>query len=523
VNDTHQPSIADLLNNLPSSEDIEREIRRRSFPAFAEYHSEGKWQAFAWIVHAAIEITKKIKEGGWIIIVSTPPQHGKTMSFGQWLSVWFLHNYPDLNVIYSSYSDGKAKEVGAAARDLYRYITSYDKPQKVVKNDELKHKTKEKKKDDNIKQDMFAAGLWATDDGGKMYSTGVGGGITGKGFNLGIVDDPIKDDIEAQSPARREKIRRWFDKVFDSRRRHGSTTILIMTRWHNDDLVSFVKNLKGRKIFEIKFKALAEGEGDPLGRKAGEPLCPELHTKEDLEEKRTSSTAETWASLYQQEPSPAEGSIFKLPWLNYWAADKFEPISIPNDGKFIEKQPIRLPNDYDLILQSWDMSFRKTTDGSFVAGQVWGFKKPNFYLLDQHRKREGFSEAKRAVVAMSDKWTETNGVLIEAKANGDAIESELKDEIPGIVMIEPRGSKEARASAASIVFEAGNVFIQRDDESQFTHSFVNELLEFPRGANDDQVDAATQAVNYIKKKYRRMDYSKMSLPEMTKVSDFGAI
>ena len=352
-----------------------------------------------------------------------------------------------------------------------------------------------------------------------MYSMGVGGALTGRGYHLGIIDDPIKNDEEAQSKTRREKIKRWWDKVFFTRKQHGATTIIIQTRWHNDDLIGYIKTLKGRKIIEIKLNALAE-ENDPLGRKPGEALCPERFTRKDLELERDSTPNETWQSLYQQQPSPSEGSVFKNEWFNYWGKNNFEPIIIQVEDKLIEKQPVRLPNDFDLVLQSWDMSFKKTTDGSFVVGQVWGYKKPNFYLLDQHRKREGFSEAKRAVIAMTEKHPEADGILIEGKANGDAVESELKDDIPGIILIEPKGSKEARASAASVMFEGGNVYIPNPKENIFVNTFITELLQFPKGANDDQVDSATQAINRIKQMFRR-HLTNISLPSMNKESSFA--
>lgn len=218
--------------------------------------------------------------------------------------------------------------------------------------------------------------------------------------------------------------------------------------------------------------ALAE-ENDPLGREPGQPLCPELFTKQALESIKTSVGSYWWASLYQQRPSPAEGGIFKRHWWQYYR---------------------QAPGKFDEIIQSWDMSFKDKATSDFVVGQVWGRSGADKYLLDQVRGRMDFTATLQAVRSLSAKWPQARAKLVEDKANGPAVIATLKREISGLIPVEPQGSKEARAWAVQPEVEAGNVYIPDPGIASWVHDFVEECAAFPNGAHDDQVDAMTQAL-----------------------------
>lgn len=152
------------------------------------------------------------------------------------------------------------------------------------------------------------------------------------------------------------------------------------------------------------------------------------------------------------------------------------------------------PNQFDEIIQSWDMSFKETKEGSYVVGQIWGRKGADKYLLDQVRDRMDFPATIQAVRSLSAKWPQAHAKLVEDKANGPAVIATLRREISGLIPVEPQGSKEARAAAVSSDIEAGNVYLPDPSIASWIHDFIEELSVFPNGANDDQCDGATQGL-----------------------------
>ncbi len=161
------------------------------------------------------------------------------------------------------------------------------------------------------------------------------------------------------------------------------------------------------------------------------------------------------------------------------------------------------PDDVQMddIIQSWDCSF-KETGNSYVVGQVWGAKGPDKYLLDQFRERTDFPGTLRAIRQMTDKWPQARTKLIEDAANGPAVIATLKREISGIIPVRAAGSKEARLHAVVPEIEAGNVYLP--EGAPWVRDFIEEFVSFPNGANDDQVDAATQALTRLTEGRRRI-------------------
>jgi len=185
-----------------------------------------------------------------------------------------------------------------------------------------------------------------------------------------------------------------------------------------------------------------------------------------------------WAAMYQQCPRPLGGNVFKESGLRYY---------LPKD----------LPAKFDKVLASWDCTFKDTDGTDFVVGQVWGKAGANAYLLAQVRARMSFTKTVKEVVALRAAWPRTKEVLIEDKANGPAVIDTLKASVPGIIPIEPDGSKLARAHAVTSYWEAGNVWIPHPDTAPWVKDLVGELTGFPAAANDDQVDALTQALRRL--------------------------
>ena len=219
-------------------------------------------------------------------------------------------------------------------------------------------------------------------------------------------------------------------------------------------------------------------EGDILGRNVGDALCPEIGKgnewlKEFKEGYKDGMRA--WNALYMGRPTSAEGNIFKREWWQYYD---------------------NLPDKMPLKVISVDATFKGNDTNDFVAIEVWGKLNGDFYLIDMIRRRMDFPETMKAIKVMDEKYPDRHSILIEDKANGPAVISMLRHEIPGIVAITPEGSKESRANAVTGIVESGNVYLPR--YSDFTSTFVEEFASFPNGVHDDLVDSATQFLNKFK-------------------------
>ena len=293
--------------------------------------------------------------------------------------------------------------------------------------------------------------------------------------NCMIIDDPIKNAREARSTTIRENIWNEWESTLSTRLHKGASVIVIMTRWHEDDLIGRLLENSPYDWKRLRLPAIAEDDNDLLNRKRGQALCPELGYDETWAEfKKQDVGARTWASLYQQRPSPEQGSIFKREWL-----------------QFVDNAPQR----YDDILISWDMTFKDSDSSDYVVGQVWQKVQANYYLIDMVRGQMDFTQSMQAVVNLKNKYPRCRRILIEDKANGPAIINTLKNRINGIIPITPRESKEARAYAVTPLYEAGNIHFVNGVYQ--LHDLVEELVAFPNSSHDDTVDAMTQALNYF--------------------------
>ena len=425
--------------------------------------SEGRWFPYEHLLFLNRKLVDVAAGRIKRLIVSMPPRHGKSELVSRYFPAWYLGSFPNKRIILASYEADFAASWGRKARDLLEEHGPF-----------LFGVT--------VSKASSAASRWDIEgrEGG-MATAGVRGPITGKGANIAIIDDPVKNDQEALSQTYRDATWDWYRATFSTRIQEDGAIILVMTRWHEDDLAGRLLKAQeegGDKWEVVNLPALAEDD-DMLGRQPGEPLCPQLFTKETLEKTKVRLGSFWWNALYQQRPSPAEGGIFKRNWWQYYR---------------------RVPDRFDEIIQSWDMTFKDTKTADFVVGQVWGRKGANKYLLDQVRDRMDFPATIQAVRTLSAKWPLARAKLVEDKANGPAVIATLKREISGLIPVEPQGSKESRAWAVSPEVESGNVYLPDPSIAPWVHDFVEECAAFPNGANDDQVDAMTQALMRLSKR-----------------------
>ena len=231
------------------------------------------------------------------------------------------------------------------------------------------------------------------------------------------------------------------------------------------------------KFKVIEYQAIAEH--DEPHRKKGEALHPERFSLAKLLAIKNTIGAYEWSSLYQQHPVPKEGALFKL--------DNFK--------RYNEKSK---PVQFDLMVGSWDMTFKDNKTNDFVVGQIWGRKGADFYLLDEFRGQWDFVKTLDIFVNVAKKYHNVNAWLLEDKANGSAIISTLKKHISGIKPITPKESKIARAEAISTYVESGNVYIP--EQASYMNDLEFEIVNFPAVEHDDQIDSMTQALNYFREK-----------------------
>lgn len=451
---------------------IEKILAKVDYEYYLEYVHRGLYK-HARHTKLICDKLKEVEEGkNKRLMIFLPPRHSKSMTVSETFPSFFIGKNPNRRVILVSYGDSLARKFGRANRNK---LEEYGEEIFGI----------------NLSKDNSSVTNWEIEGHrGGMISAGIGGPITGEGADLLIIDDPIKNRKEANSKTYRNMVWDEWQNTLYTRLQPNGSVIIILTRWHEDDLAGRLLNPEYGEVEDwdiIRLPAIAE-ENDLLGREVGEPLWPEYGFDEEwAEETKAAVGSKTWASLYQQRPAPAEGNIVNREWWQFYK---------------------ELPDSFDEVIQSWDCSFKETEDGSYVVGQVWGRKGANKYLIDQVRARMDFTKTLRAIKNMAIKYPEARLKLIEDKANGPAIISTLRQEISGIVPVNPRGTKEERAAAISPEIEAGNVYLPSPSIASWINDYIEEWAAFPFGENDDQVDATTQALDRLSlRQARTRNYS----------------
>ncbi|WP_341993588.1 phage terminase large subunit [Morganella morganii] len=448
-------------------EEVRREIARRSLHEFIQYiNPEYITSHFSETVCASLDnfLIEMMAGKRPILILGAPPQHGKSDIVSRYLPAYFFGKYPDMRVAGLSYGKDLASDMN---RDVQRIMMSEEYkalfPESCLNAKRVVTVEIEAKRNSETFEIVGRKGAY--------ISQGIGGPLTGKKVDLGIIDDPIKNAKEALSPVTKKATWNWYISTFKTRLSKNSGEIIMATRWATDDL-------SGRVIDSSdKAKVLAF----PAINERGEALVPELHPIDSLLEKKALFGDYFWSAMYQQAPKPGDGQIFHEEFARYY---------LPKD----------LPDTFDEVIHSWDMTFKDSDGTDYVVGQVWGKKGANAYLLYQIRKRMSFTETLKAVKLLAEKYPQARRKLVEDKANGPAVIDTLKTTVSGLVPIEPDGSKIARAHACTAEWEAGNVWLPHKDIEPWITETVEEITTFPFAGHDDTVDAMTQALRYLYQK-----------------------
>jgi predicted phage terminase large subunit-like protein len=323
---------------------------------------------------------------------------------------------------------------------------------------------------------------------GFRLSTSVGGGLTGRGADLIILDDPLKPD-DAMSETARKAVNDWYDNTLLSRLndKEKGVIIIVMQRLHQDDLVGHVLEQGGWEV--LSFPAIAEEDErfsfenifgrSCFNRRRGESLHPERESLETLAGIRSTMGEYNFSSQYQQRPIPVGGAIVKLDWFRYYESGSE-------------------PSHFSHVMQSWDTANKAGELNDYSVCTTWGVQdRKNFYLLHVFRRRLDYPNLKKAVRAKAVEY-EPNIVLIEDKASGTQLIQDLKAD--GMYCVKPylppSGSdKIVRLYAQTGAIESGHVFLPK--YAPWLADYLNELAAFPGSKYDDQVDSTTQALEYF--------------------------
>lgn len=438
------------------------------------------------------------------LMVFMPPRHGKSEEVTRLFSAYFLYRYPHRWVSINSYAAELAYTLSRAARENFKNAGG------------------------SCKSDADAVKHWETPEGGGLFAAGVGGAITGKGWHLGIIDDPLKNAQDAASETIREAQKEWYQSTFLTREEPNDdgdpdgALIMILTRWNEDDLAGWQLALESDEDEDdserwhiVSWPAIKEEEDqefpvtctvEPDWREAGDALCPERRPLSKLKRIMKRVGDYFWNALYQQRPRPKEGAFFKV--------DNLEDV---------DKTPHIL-----LSCRAWDQAATEGA-GDYSAGVKIGLGVDGvWYVTDMVRGQWGTDRRNEKIVsaAKSDgRATRIRGAQDPGNAGVDAAKAFCRM-LSGYSVRTERasGSKESRADPFSAQVNAGNVKLLR---GAWNHAFKEELRAFPNGTHDDIVDAASDAFTELSRlrsaKPAVAANDPVSMPQTVKVPGAGKL
>lgn len=399
------------------------------------------------------------------LMLFVPPRHSKSESISRLFTAYYLRRFPDRWVGLTSYSADLAYVLSRAAQNNYLQSGGALNAQAGA----VKH--------------------WETTRGGGLWAAGVGGPITGKGFHLGILDDPLKNAEEAASEVIREKQKEWYSSTFYTRAEPGAAIVIIQTRWHEDDLSGWLlsnekEQPEGWHI--VNLPALAEDADpdrwpstctvEPDWREPGAALCPERYDADRLRAIQSRIGGYFFDALYQQRPSAREGEFFKVHQL-----------------QIVDAAPAQLRQ-----CRAWDLA-ATSGGGDYTAGVLLGQDAAGLWYVSDVRRGQWTPDDRNAVMRLA---AQTDGGAVRIRLAQDPGQAGVDQSqhltrlLAGFTVRSERvsGDKAVRASGFAAQVNAGNVRLVR---GAWNADFIEELRQFPQGRNDDQVDAAADAFSEL--------------------------
>lgn len=397
------------------------------------------------------------------LMVFMPPRHGKSETVSRLFTAYYLLRHPTRWVGINSYGADLAYTLSRNARENYRAAGGEFATEGVTH--------------------------WETIQGGGMWAAGVGGPITGKGFHLGIIDDPVKNAEEAASETIRRKHADWYQSTFYTREEPGGAIVVIQTRWHEADLSGWLLAQEGSEDDEperwhiVSMPAIAEGPREwpdtctvePDRRTIGAALCPERYDAARLSRIRQRIGPRFWGALYQQHPTPLDGEFFRREWFRVVHA-------VASGSRFV---------------RYWDKA-GSAGKGDSTAGALMARAPDGRYVvLDMVRGQWSAGERERIIRQTAELDQQRYGhvtIWLEQEPGSggkESAESSVRNLDGFTARAEPvTGDKATRAMPLAAQGEVGNVDML---SGSWNAAFLDELAAFPHGRHDDQVDAASGA------------------------------
>lgn len=453
------------------------------FPSFLVYQDEA--YRMQWFHRVIAERLQDVADGITDrLMVFMPPQHGKSELVSRKFPAWLLGRSPNTKIACCSYSSTLAT---GFARQVQR-IMQGEQYGRIFPTGALGARAKAGRK--------LTADYFDTNAGTGFYkAVGVCGSLTGTPIDLGIIDDPVKDALEAGSPTYRDRVWQWYTDVFLTRLHNRSRQIIIMTRWHEDDLAGRLLQREADRWTVLTIPAIKETAAttaDP--RQPGDALWPERHSKDRLLEVEARSPR-TFAALYQQRPTIDGGNIVKREW--------FKTITAADAWRQTQGQPVEFFLDTAYTDRTED-----DPSGIIATAKADG----NVYVLHAQKVRMKFPDLLRFLpqYVKAHGYSPRSTIRIEPKANGLSVIDQLRatTSLNVVATPSPKDSKETRLFAASPAVESGRVVLA---EGPWNEEFTDEVCGFPAKPHDEYVDVLCYAINHhLNNPYRPIDKGRTS-------------
>ena len=430
--------------------------------------SPGQTYLHNWHVDAIAHQLTRVHSGeSRRLLINQPPRSLKSICVSVAYVAWLLGHDPTRRIIVASYSGDFAAELHRQFRMVIdsRWYAAVFPELRLAKETGLEV---------------------VTSQGGSRYATSVGGTFTGLGADLIIVDDPLNAN-ELHSETARKRVIDWYGGTLVSRLNDKQTgpIIVVMQRLHEDDLAGHLLRQGGWN--HLNMPAIAfQDETIELGfrthlRRSGDILHPERESREALEAIKAEMGSLLFHAQYQQQPVPIEGNLIRRSW-------------------FPTYDDLPAGPSTTRIVQSWDVAMMTSGRNDYSACSTWLVHKNDAYLVNVYRGRLEYPELRRKVIALAATHRATT-ILIEDAGPGMNLLQDFRASMPGgmtrPIGVKPEGSKVDRMVAQSAKIEAGHVYLPKS--ASWLGEFLTELLSFPNGRHDDQVDSVSQFLRWLQK------------------------
>lgn len=439
--------------------DLKADIARESFRHFIEFIKPD--YEFNWHHLVIIDALQRLADRKYQrLIVMCPPRHGKSELVSVLFPAWCFARNSKEHVIVASYALGLASRMN---RECQRILSS-DQFRELFPDITFAKDTEPGAIRTNERFDVVG--------GGHYVAAGVGGGITGVGATIGIIDDPVKNAEEADSTTYREKAWEWYTTTFTTRFERGAVEVICQTRWHEDDLTGRILERKKHGTEIINLPAICEKPEEH--RAIGEALWPSWYSREWLLEKQAENGSRAWNALYQQRPAPDEGSAIKRQWFGY-----YDPREYKFEGKKV---------DY-----YFDTAYTEEEKNDPTGGIAYVKEGAYFYVLEFDVDWMDFE----AQIDFVKSFTKRNGysyrsiARVEPKATGKTLAKTMQ-KATALNIAEgkpPKGDKMARVHSCQGTLQSGRVLLPKG--MAWVDRFLSQCVAFPNAAHDEEVDCLT--------------------------------